>query len=187
MTQSKISKQRRSRNDPNLYPQQAPKRKFGTDVTESAVNSVSDAILGGSRTRYVCKATVTNKFDFQITYRPGAQNLKADLLTRQQKENEVFRAKLDPHLNQSLLKLENLSDEVKQDIAVEALDEDETPEEDLRSLVEIVEEANRKSPQFDIIRGAREEDRTEKVQEYNLDDYTELDGLLFCQNKLAIS
>ena len=86
------------------------------------------------------------QFDFQISYRPGIQNVKTDLLTRQQKKDEVSRVKLDPHLNQTLFKPENLFNEVKQDYDLLLI------EEDLRSLSEIVEKVNRESSQFNEIR-----------------------------------
>ncbi len=39
---------------PGCTRKRAPKRKFGTDVTESVNNGISAAILGGSKTHYEC-------------------------------------------------------------------------------------------------------------------------------------
>jgi len=42
------------RHPPGCPRKRAPKRKFGTDITESTVNAASAAISGGSRTHYRC-------------------------------------------------------------------------------------------------------------------------------------
>jgi Transposase IS4 len=39
---------------PGCPRKRAPKRKFGTDITESTVNGTSEAVFGGSRTHYKC-------------------------------------------------------------------------------------------------------------------------------------
>jgi len=39
---------------PGCPRKRAPKRKFGADITESAVNGASSAILGGSKSHYEC-------------------------------------------------------------------------------------------------------------------------------------
>jgi hypothetical protein len=58
------------------------------------------------------------QYNFQIGYRPGAANGKADALTRQ--ETEILRAKEDPNLYQTLLQGHMLSEEVKNDLEVAA-------------------------------------------------------------------
>jgi len=39
---------------PGCPRKRSTKRKFGTDITESTINGASEAILGGSRTHYMC-------------------------------------------------------------------------------------------------------------------------------------
>ena len=68
-------------------------------------------------------AEFLSQFNFKITYRPGARNTKADLLTRLANEDELPRAKKDPHLNQQLLSSEQISEEVKEDLGLELLED----------------------------------------------------------------
>ena len=39
---------------PDCIRKRAPKRKFGTDITESAVNDVNEGISGGLKTYFKC-------------------------------------------------------------------------------------------------------------------------------------
>ena len=146
-------------------------------------------------------AEFLSQFNFKISYRPGAKNLKADLLTRQPCEGEVSRAKLDPHMNQTLLPSENLSEEVKQDLGIheiETNDEKPVPEEttaptetiERSPLAETVEAANRKEETFEEVRRELQklppENLLDKIHGFQLRECTERNGVLYYYGKLVV-
>ena len=65
-------------------------------------------------------AEYLSQFDFEITYRPGAANKKADALTRQGQRTKAIE---DPHLSQILLPASKLSTEVREDLAIAPIEE----------------------------------------------------------------
>lgn len=128
-------------------------------------------------------AELLSQYNFKITFRPGAKNGKADLLTRHVHEDEVSRAKLDPHLQQVLLKPENISQEVKDDVGMVVA----TFEAPSQTLEEYVQEANRASARFEEI---RQELATptgkDKLHGYKLELCAEREGLVFYESKLLV-
>ena len=59
-------------------------------------------------------AEILSQYDFVISYRPGAANGKADAISRVNEDAQ--RRKEDPHLQQTLLPAEMLSEEVKKSL-----------------------------------------------------------------------
>lgn len=128
-----------------------------------------------------------SQFNFKIMYRPGAKNSKADLLTRHVHEDEVSRAKLDPHLQQTLLKPENLSQKVQRSFDTDAVVASMESDPPQQTLEELVTEVNKSSPQFSEIRQELETPTgLDKLHGYRLEDCTVTEGVLYHKGKILV-
>lgn len=145
-----------------------------------------------------------SQYNFKITFRPGAKNAKADLLTRDIHNDEVSRAKQDPHLRQTLLKPEHLSPEVQEAYRVSAAKVSGRPEtsessitakneiavldsNEPQTLEDVVIKANSESEQFAEIRQELiQPSGIDKLHGYRLDECTTRNGLLYQQGKLIV-
>ena len=159
-------------------------------------------------------AEFLSQFNFKVTYRPGARNTKADLLTRLADEKELPRAKKYPHLNQQLLTSEQISREAKEDLGLEVLEdagseaesdsEEESSEDEAVSdspsdtapapieipttLEEVVISANRVDETFNQIREklAESEERNWIFDGFRAAKCENRNGILCVGDKLAV-
>ena len=136
-----------------------------------------------------------SEYNFEIQYRPGKQNQKADFLTRE--ANIDFpRAKEDPHMRQTLLPSHNLSPDVQ-----EWLSKDDPEELDLNvillsilngeensSLFERVKAINFQDPVLAKVRQALLEVNSQatSVHGFRLENCEDRDGYLYFRHRLAI-
>ena len=128
--------------------------------------------LTGRQARW---AETLSGYNFIITYRPGAQNGKADALTR--RDTQAKRSEGDPNRNQVLLPPELFVPEHDRIVAPVALD---------ASWVDEVLQANRSSPEFDEIRRAIEIGQEDKVHGYSPQACKDRDGLLIIRDHVAV-
>jgi len=136
-------------------------------------------------------AAFLTRFDFVITYRPGAANGKADALTR--RTNDVLRSKNDPNLFQTVLPEKVVDPKIRKQCldlveepqtvsAVEEADED-------HSLYDKVLRVNKESEPLDQLRRPhprKEGAGTKTLLGFRLSDVTEIDGAIHHRGKLVV-
>ena len=127
-------------------------------------------------------AELLSQYHFQITYRPGAQNGKADALTRRDQEGNT-RSKEDPNLYQTLLKPEMLSEEIKEQCHIATLTAN-----DQGTLYDFVKQSQQNSEEMQILskKLTDENDETPLLSEFAIRDCSLEDGLVMHLGKLAV-
>lgn len=124
-------------------------------------------------------AEFLSQFRFQVTYRAGLANEKADMLTRLP-NNAIPRSKADPHLQQTLLPPKNVSPELREHLAIRAIST-ATP------MIEQIRKANKEDNAFDEIRAhisAKKNAAT--LYGWKTQDCTSEDEVLYYKRKLAV-
>ena len=124
-------------------------------------------------------AEMLSEFNFEIVYRPGKQNDKADALTR--RPNDKPEDDKDDRLqrqHQIILTPNRVDPKLRRGITLNCLEE-------TRSLAEIVKEANISDQSGKDIRQALQEGKT-KCNDQDIREFKEVDGILHWSNKMWI-
>ena len=115
-----------------------------------------------------------SEYNFVITYRPGAKNGKADILTR--RDTTILRSAGDPNLNQTLLPPEKFEPEPVELAPIEL---------DL-TWVDELSQANRTDRRLSEVRTAIDAGKEKSFHNYPLSECTSKDGLLLMNGKIAV-
>ena len=129
-------------------------------------------------------ADILSRFNFQIIYQPGKQNMKADALTRRKEDQDSQRKVILESRNQALLRPDQLDPRIVEDMAKEPdncsyqLSPIEAPLTKGLGLIDRVLQANRTN---DTIADLRRKAKDPKQEDWQLQD-----GLLQYQGRLVV-
>jgi hypothetical protein len=124
-------------------------------------------------------AEFLSQFNFQITYRKGKQNEKADLLTRLP-QYDAPRSKVDPHLYQTLLPTKNIDPELQ----IHATEMTHTSA--ILPLLDRVRQSNQEDAELAEVKYMVQKGKQGKFKGWDLDCCLVQDNILLCGSRLAV-